>query len=86
MQRHSLRRITERGLYGALVGGGYALLNFGWEISLLLLFIAIGFSIGFLTGLTDRWLYLTRLRRQPFIVILLVRTLAYLIGISLTLT
>ena len=85
MRRDSLRRVAERGLYGTLVGVGYALLNLEWELRIILVCAAIGFTIGFGTGLLDRWLFYTRLRRQQFLVVLLVRTLAYLLLISLTL-
>jgi adenylate cyclase len=85
MQRDSLRRILERGLYGLLAGVSYALINLGSQLQLILICSAIGLTIGLGTGYLDRWLFFTRLRRQPFLVILLVRTLAYLLLISLTL-
>jgi adenylate cyclase len=85
MPRNSLRSISERGLYGAVAGALYALANLGWQMSGLLLCGAIGAGIGLLTGWLDRWLFYTPLRRQPFLVVLLVRTVVYLLAISLVL-
>lgn len=85
MRKDSIRRVFERGLYGTLVGVGYALLNLGMEVQLLILCGAIGFTIGFGTGLLDRYLFYTRLRRQAFPVVLLVRTMAYLLVITIAL-
>ena len=85
MPRDSLRNISERGLYGAVAGVLYALINLGPQWGGLLLCGGIGASIGFLTGWLDRGLFETPLRRQPFLVVLLVRTLVYLLAISLVL-
>ena len=86
MQRYSNQRALERGLSGLLLGAGYALMDLGWQIQIILVCSAIGFTIGIGTAWLDRWLFYTRLRRQAFPVVLLVRTLAYLILISATLT
>jgi len=85
MAKDSLRSISERGLYGAVAGVLYALANLGWQVSGLLLCGAIGAGIGLLTGLLDRWLFYTPLRRQQFLVVLLVRTVVYLLAISVVL-
>lgn len=85
MPQESLLRIAERGLYGAIAGLLYGLINWGWTLGLLLLCVFIGASIGFLAGVLDRALFYTPLRRQAFPVVLLVRTLAYLVMISLVL-
>jgi adenylate cyclase len=85
MQRDSLRSIFERGFYGAIAGLLYALVNLGWQADGLLLCGGIGATIGLSTGLLDRGLFFTPLRRQPFLVVLLVRTLTYLLAISLIL-
>ena len=83
MDRRTLADIGERGLYGALVGLVYGLVNLAWDLSLIILCGVIGFSIGFFTTWLDRWLFNTRLRRQQFFVVLSVRSLAYLVVISL---
>ncbi|GAB4422004.1 MAG: hypothetical protein OHK0039_37630 [Bacteroidia bacterium] len=85
IDRRALSDIAERGLYGSIIGVIYALANFGWDAGLVLLCAVIGFSIGFFTTWLDRWLFNVGLRRQKFLVVLTVRTLAYLLVISLCL-
>ncbi|MEZ4825763.1 MAG: adenylate/guanylate cyclase domain-containing protein [Bacteroidia bacterium] len=85
MNNQAFSRLLERGLYGGIVGIVYALLNLGGEWELITVTTTIGFSIGFFTGLLDRWLFNTDLRRQQFMIVLLVRTLAYLAVISISL-
>ena len=85
MEKRAISRLTERGLYGGIVGLMYALINLSFSWDLLLVTSTIGFSIGFFTGLLDRWLFNTRLRRQQFLIVLLVRSFAYLVVIILTL-
>jgi adenylate cyclase len=85
MENQAISRLLERGLYGGIVGLMYAMSNLKWEWEMMLATTTIGFSIGFFTGLLDRWLFNTRLRRQKFIVVLLVRSSAYLIVIMLSL-
>ncbi|MCB0852226.1 MAG: adenylate/guanylate cyclase domain-containing protein [Bacteroidetes bacterium] len=75
----------ERGLYGGIVGLMYAIINLGHSWEMMIVTSTIGFSIGFFTGLLDQWLFNTRLRRQKFIVVLFVRSTAFLVVIILTL-
>lgn len=85
MQRKWLMRSLERGFYGSLVGIVYALVNLTPGLPLIVVSSLIGLTIGFGTGWLDWRLFNTRLRRQRFHIVLLVRTLAYVALISLTL-
>ncbi|MEM7655962.1 MAG: adenylate/guanylate cyclase domain-containing protein [Bacteroidota bacterium] len=78
MSRRTITRINERGIYGALVAFVYGVLNLNGRIDWILISTLTGFCLGFCTGLLDYWLFHTRLRRQPFLVVLAVRTVAYL--------
>jgi len=60
------------------------LVNLYGEPSLIFLCGVIGFLIGFFSTLLDRWLFNTRLRRQQFIVVFSVRSVAYLAVVSLS--
>ncbi len=84
MNRDTLGTFIERGFYGVVVGLIYAWINLqaGWD--LVVICMTIGFSIGFFTGMLDRGLHLTPLRRQQFLIVLLVRTLANLAVIVLS--
>jgi adenylate cyclase len=85
MSKDSLINILERGFYGIIVGLIYAGINFNWSMQLFIACALIGFSIGFFTALLDRWLSDTRLRRQQFFIVLIVRTVSYLAVISISL-
>lgn len=85
MSKDSLINILERGFYGVIVGLIYASLNLDWSMQLYIACALIGFSIGFFTALLDNWLSNTRLRRQQFFVVLIVRTFSYLAVISISL-
>lgn len=67
------------------MGGVYAMLAFSFRPIPALVSALLGASIGYFTSLLEGWLYKTRLRRQRFLVVLLIRTLAYLLVISLNL-
>ena len=75
----------ERGLYGIIVGLMYAFLNYQWDLPLYIACTLSGFSIGLFTGWLDDWLLNTHLRRQRFLVVLVVRSFAYLLVVSLSL-
>ncbi|MCB0840676.1 MAG: hypothetical protein KDD99_28610, partial [Bacteroidetes bacterium] len=85
MEKQEISRLMERGLYGGIVGLMYAIINLGHSWEMMIVTSTIGFSIGFFTGLLDQWLFNTRLRRQKFIVVLFVRSTAFLVVIILTL-
>ncbi|MCI4668618.1 MAG: adenylate/guanylate cyclase domain-containing protein [Bacteroidia bacterium] len=85
MANRSYRQILERSGYGALVGVIYAMVTFSFRPIAILISSFLGASIGLLTALLDRWLYRTELRRRRFVIVLLVRTFAYLLVISLSL-
>ena len=85
MEQRAISRLTERGFYGGIVGLMYALINLDWSWDLMIVTTLIGFSIGFCTGLLDNWLFNTGLRRQQFLIVLLVRSATYLIAIILIL-
>ena len=85
MNKEIILQHLERGFYGIIVGFMYAVLNLNWDIPLYLACGLTGFSIGFFTGLLDGWFFTTRLRRRRFLVVLLVRTIAYLLVIILSL-
>lgn len=85
MNRQTINRLFERTFYGAIVGMMYAVLNLPWEWDLIIVCATIGLLIGLFTRLLDIWLYKTRLRRRRFLVVLIVRTFAYLMVISFTL-
>ncbi len=85
MTKRSSKQTMERTAYGALVGGFYALFNFSFKPLVIVISALMGASIGFFTSLLDRWLYKTGLRRKQFLIVLLVRTFAYLLVISFTL-
>jgi len=85
MSKDSLINILERGFYGVVVGLIYASLNLDWSMQLYVACALIGFSIGFFTALLDNWLSNTRLRRQQFFIVLIVRSLSYLAVISISL-
>ncbi len=84
MNRESLSTFLERGFYGIIVGLIYAWINLQGDAALYVLCMTIGFSIGFFTGLLERGLYLTRLRRQQLMIILLIRVLSNLAVIVLS--
>ncbi|MDP5169628.1 MAG: adenylate/guanylate cyclase domain-containing protein [Bacteroidia bacterium] len=84
MNRDTLSTFLERGFYGVVVGVVYAWINLKGGIELFLICMTIGFSIGFFTGLLERGLHMTRLRRQQFLVVLFVRSLANLAVIVLS--
>lgn len=84
MNRDTLSTFFERGFYGVIVGLVYAWINLGGGWELYVVCMTIGFLIGFFTGMLDRGLIMTRLRRQQFLVILMVRTLANLAVIVLS--
>lgn len=81
MNRETLSTFFERGFYGVVVGLIYAWINLRGGTDLYLICMTIGFSIGFFTGMLDRGLTMTRLRRQRFLVVLAVRSLANLLVI-----
>ncbi|MDX1906671.1 MAG: adenylate/guanylate cyclase domain-containing protein [Bacteroidia bacterium] len=83
MDSRTWHNTLERAMYGALTGSLYALSNLGGLWELILVCAVSGFLVGFSTGVLDWLLFLTPLRRQPFLVVLAVRTLAYLGVISL---
>ncbi|MEO0896017.1 MAG: adenylate/guanylate cyclase domain-containing protein [Bacteroidota bacterium] len=85
MNNRSFQQVIERTAYGALVGVVFEILNLEFRPLLLLISGLIGASIGFFTALLDRWLYKTKLRRRKFYIVLIVRTLAYLLVISVSL-
>lgn len=85
LESTGIGRLLERGLYGGIVGIMYAFANLDAEFQIVSVTATIGFFIGFFTGLLDQWLFNTRLRRQQFLIVLLVRTLAYLLVVSLSL-
>lgn len=85
MNRDSLVNFLERGFYGSVVGLIYAWINLKGDWQMFLVSMTIGFSIGFFTALLERGLYMTRLRRQKFLIILSVRVLANLLVIVLSL-
>ncbi len=82
MNRKAQQRIIERATYGSLMGLVYAGLNLRIEWTLILLCGLIGGLVGLVTALIDVVLGNTALRRQPFLVILIARTLIYLGVIS----
>jgi adenylate cyclase len=84
MDKQPFRHALERSLYGSLLGVLYAWVNLEWKGSLVLTCATIGLLIGFFTYQLDHLLFLTRLRRRRFAVVLLVRTLAYLLVITLS--
>ena len=85
MANRSSRQILERTGYGAIVGGVYALFTFSFRPVPALVSALLGASIGFFTSLLEKWLYKTNLRRKRFLIVLSVRTIAYLLVISLNL-
>ncbi|MEL6672605.1 MAG: adenylate/guanylate cyclase domain-containing protein [Bacteroidota bacterium] len=84
MGRNFWTRLWERGLYSSLVGLVYALWNFPFVWHLYVICGLTALSMGFFTGLLDHFLFRTRLRRQPFLIVLFVRTIAYILVISLS--
>ncbi|MEL7530815.1 MAG: hypothetical protein AAFN10_05885, partial [Bacteroidota bacterium] len=64
-----------RGLYGLGIGALFSLLQAETELKWIVVYASIGFLIGFLSRWVDAFLYQTRLRRQRFIRILLIRSL-----------
>lgn len=85
MNRRFLQKLIERTAYGGVVGGLFVVFNFTISLGIVVAGIIGGAAIGFLTSLLDRALLITGLRRQQFIVVLILRTLAYLIVISVIL-
>lgn len=65
-----------------MVGLVYAGLNLAMQWELLLLCGLVGGAVGLVTAVVDVWLVRTSLRRQPFLIILGVRTCIYLLVIS----
>lgn len=85
MYRRSLASIAERGIYGAIIALVYALVNLDISWGVFAGSLIIGFLLGFSTGWLDRWLFHTRLRRQQFFIVLIVRTVAYVLVVSVIL-
>lgn len=85
MYRRSFANIVERGFFGAVIALVYVLVNLEISLGVVVGSLLIGFLLGFSTGWLDRWLFNTRLRRQQFLVVLLVRTIAYVVLVSLIL-
>ncbi|MDX2284368.1 MAG: adenylate/guanylate cyclase domain-containing protein [Bacteroidia bacterium] len=84
--RRFLRTILERGAYGAAAGAVYGWLDQTDTWQWVLLCASAGGLIGLSTSSLDYLLFLSPLRRQRFPVVLLVRTLSYLLVISLCVT
>ncbi|MEL6696077.1 MAG: adenylate/guanylate cyclase domain-containing protein [Bacteroidota bacterium] len=85
MNRRVVQKFIERTSYGSLVGGIFMALNAGLTIAYVITGLLGGAMIGFLTVVLDRLLLKTGLRRQQFFVVLIIRSLAYLLVISLSL-
>lgn len=84
MNRDSLSNFLERGFYGSVVGLIYAWINLKGDWPMILMSMTIGFCIGFGTAVSARGLYMTRLRRQKFLIILSVRVLVNFLVIVLS--
>jgi adenylate cyclase len=82
LDRRWLRLALERGLYGAVVGEIYAWVSLPGDWPFLIVTAIGGFSIGFFTDLLDRLLFLTPLRRQQFWVVLVIRTISFLVVVT----
>jgi adenylate cyclase len=85
IERRSLTLALERGLYGSLAGALYAAFGLPPSGPLWLAVAFTGGLIGFATAQLDRLLFLTPLRRKRFWIVLSVRSLAYLLVVSLCL-
>ncbi|RMG22432.1 MAG: hypothetical protein D6730_16435 [Bacteroidetes bacterium] len=75
--------ILERSAYGILLGGLIALITLNQSI--LPISVLTGLSIGFWSGVLEKWAFSGWLRRRRFVEVILLRSLAYLIVIVLTL-
>jgi len=64
-----------RGLYGLGIGALFSLFQAETELKWIVVYASIGFLIGFLSRWVDAFLYQTRLRRQRFIRVLIIRSL-----------
>lgn len=68
-----------RGLYGLGIGALFSLLQAEQDPKWIAVYGIIGFLIAFLSRWVDAFLYQTQLRRQRFMIVLLIRSLIYFV-------
>lgn len=79
----TLKILLQRALIGVIAGVIFSVLIVSWEISVAWNGALIGALISLYTSLLDQFLIATRLRRRPFWIVLIVRTISYFAGILL---
>jgi adenylate cyclase len=79
----SLKILLQRALIGGTAGVIFSVLIVSWQMTVAMNGAAIGLLISLYTSLLDQFLIATRLRRRPFWIVLIVRTVSYFAGILL---
>lgn len=69
--------IIERSFYGLLLGAGYALITLDRHV--LPASLLVGLLIGFFSSILDKWFFADWLRRRRFGVVIVIRSLGYLV-------
>lgn len=82
----SFKTLIQRSFIGIVAGVVFSVLLFNWRWQVALNGALVGLLITLFTSILDRFLIVTRLRRRPFWVVLIVRTISYTIGIIVILT
>lgn len=86
MEWVTIERHIRRGVYGVLVAMIYGVITLAGPLERWISLGATGFLIGSLTSVLDYLFFLSPLRKQPFLVVLSVRILAYLLVILLSMS
>ena len=79
----SVKILLQRALIGVIAGVIFSVLIVNWQMQVALNGALIGALISLYTSLLDQFLIATRLRRRPFWIVLIVRTISYFAGILL---